>query len=108
MKVRLAACLQKVKNMLSSSMYTPTPKHYTNKELAYQTQIIISNIQMTWVLLSVCLLGFSVGYIQGSYDPESCKHFFNQMDLFGREVEMVNKVGFVLGSVIAVGLELLR
>ena len=107
-KVRIACCFQKVKNMMSSSMYTPTPKHFSNKELAYQTQIIISNIQMTWVLISVCLLGFSIGYIQGAYDPSSCPHIWNQMEMFGKEIALANEVGCILGMVIAVGLELLR
>ena len=35
----------------------------TNKDIAYRNQLIVSNIQMTIVLLSVFAMGTAVGFV---------------------------------------------
>ena len=96
-----------VMSRLSSTTRTPTKKE-TNKQLAYQSQIIVSNLQMTVVLASVLLFGFFGGYYQATMDPEGHKSSYEQFTLFQREVYAGTYAGYWVGFLTSGCLEILR
>ena len=77
-------------------------------QIAFNSQLIVSNVQMFIVLITVCLFGLVFGYIQTAIDPESHKGAMAIM--FGIDLEITESwpIGMAMGMVIGFIVEYIR
>lgn len=77
-------------------------------QVIYNSQLIVSNVQMFVVLVTVCVFGIIFGIIQASMDPENHKSMFAIMFSIQIEINASRPIGMWLGAAIGCVIELLR
>ena len=80
----------------------------TQTQIIYNSQFIVSNVQMFIVLLAVCTFGVVFGVIQASMDPENHKCNYAIIFYLGREINKSKPIGCVLGLIFGILLEAVR
>jgi hypothetical protein len=60
------------------------------------------------LMVSTCVIGLSLGFIQGYMDPESHRSTYVIWKTFSQELELSQVVGMYLGAFTAVAVEALR
>ena len=92
-----------------SNHSTPQGSIYkSTNQLSYESTIIISNIQMLCLMITIIIFATSLGFIQGTMDPESATNSWSTLSLFSEELDFSEKVGIVVGALSAVILEVIR
>ena len=83
-------------------------KKLTPTQVIYNSQLVVSNIQMLLILSTVCIFGIIFGVIQASMDPENHKGYFAKVFILRREIQESEPIGCALGFVFGFVLELIR
>jgi hypothetical protein len=86
----------------------PDQKRLTQAQIIYNSNLIVSNVQMLVVLIAVCTFGVTFGVIQAAMDPENHKCSFAIMFSLAKEIKRSEPIGFGLGLCFAVLIEYLR
>jgi hypothetical protein len=63
---------------------------------------------MTIVLMTIYTFGFSVGFVQGQFDPENHSSFFGMFENLAREVQVSTFAGMSVGAYTACLVWLIR
>jgi len=56
-------------------------------EIIYNSQLIVSNMQMFLILSTVCIFGVTFGVIQASMDPENHKAYYAFIFSLSKEIK---------------------
>lgn len=107
MQRRLYECFVNIQNKMGSTRREITVM--PEKDIVYQSQMIVSNIQMTIVLIIVFALGITLGYLQAEFDPENrSQDIWTRGAIFSFEIIACSSTGSYFGIVTAVLIEILR
>ena len=63
---------------------------------------------MLCLMITIIIFATSLGFIQGTMDPESATNSWSTLSLFSEELDFSEKVGIVVGALSAVILEVIR
>jgi hypothetical protein len=86
----------------------PDQKRLTQAQVTYNSNLIVSNVQMLVVLVAVCAFGFTFGVIQAAMDPENHKCSFAIMFSVAKEIKRSEPIGLLMGLCFGVLIEYLR
>ena len=83
-------------------------KQMSQTQIIFNSQLIVSNIQMLVVLLSVCTFGVTFGVIQAAEDPENHKCRFAIIFNVAKMIRRSEPIGISLGIFFALLIEKIR
>lgn len=100
---------QRAKHVFSRISSRKSPERLRSaKEIAYDSTIIISNVQMFVIMLTVACSAIVLGILQGSLDPESAHHGWSILNLMTKELEQAELSGIVIGAISGFCIEYIR
>ena len=85
-----------------------TQKCASNGEIQYNSQLIVSNIQMLVIFLSVACFGLVIGTLQAAFDPENALSDWKVYYLISRELLYSEVGGGIIGALCGFTIEAIR
>lgn len=78
------------------------------KEIEYNSQLIVSNIQMFVIFMTVACFAVVIGYLQATFDPENEPSNFKVFSLISKELYYSEICGCIIGAVSGFTIEVIR